>query len=494
MRGTREGDPGVRARELLRRLDGLEVADLTSASLATAIGGLVREGLLPAGADLPSERDLASALGRSRGTIARAYEQLRTDGLAHTRHGAGTTIGCCAGPWASSRAAELDPIVPVVAAHRLPLAARAIDLRRTRWELPPPPGTSGLEPASSSGPTSASAPAPASASGLAGGPELAGPLPPLDGALTELLAAQGLEVPAAEMVVVDGAVRALDVALATLLRPGEPVLVPALCDPGWLALLRVRGLRPVALPVTEDGRPDVPGWLQRLRARPAAVAVLAASHAAPAGTVLAAHERRLLVEAAADADVTLVDDLRHGELWTEQPPPPALASFDVDDRTVTIGSTSSASPPGTSLGWLHTSSAPLAARLRAVASTTDAAPSGALLAAASHVGGQHPSLLAQRRQHLIDHTALTIRLITPAAPQVSVAPAAGGPFRLLHLGGVPGTAVADAARDRGVVVHAGAACVVGGSEPSAVVVSLTGRTEELVTGLRTVIEVVRALR
>ncbi len=473
----------MRARELLRRLDDLEAADLTSAALATAIGGLVREGLLPAGADLPSERDLASALGRSRGTIARAYEQLRADGLAHTRHGAGTTIGCCAGPWASSRAAELEPIVPVVAVDRRPLAGRVIDLRRTRWELPSTPGTSG--------PAAASVSASVSACGLADDPGLVDPLSPLDGVLTEVLAAQGLEVPADEMVVVDGAVRALDVALAALLRPGEPVLVPALCDPGWLALLRVRGLRPLALPVGDDGRADIPGWLRRLRSRPAAVALLSASHAAPAGTVLAGHERRLLVEAAADADVTLVDDLRHSELWTEQPPPPPLASFDADDRTVTVGSTAPGAPTGTSLGWLHTSSAPLAARLRAVASTTDAAPPGALLAAARQVGGQHPVLLAQRRQHLIDHTALTIRLVTPAAPEVSVAPAAGGPFRLLHLGGVPGTEVADAARDRGVIVHPGAACAVRGSEPSAVAVSLTGPTEELVAGLRVVVEVAR---
>jgi DNA-binding transcriptional MocR family regulator len=468
----------VRARELLRRLDGVEVAALTSASLATAISGLVRQGLLPAGADLPSERDLASVLGRSRGTVARAYEQLRADGLAHTRHGAGTTIGCCAGPWASSRAAELEAIMPVVATRTLPLTARTIDLRSTRWDVPPPPGA----------PSHQAWPAP----GLAGDDVLAGAVPPPGGVPTELLTGQGIEAPAAEIVVADSAVRALDVALTTLLRPGDRVLVPALCDPGWLALLRVRGLHPLALPVTVDGQADLPGWLQRLRARSAAVALLTASHASPAGTVLAAHERRLLVEAAAEADVTLVDDLRHAELWTEHPPPPPLATFDADDRTVTIGSTAAASPSVASFGWLHTSSAPLVARLRAVASTLEAAPGRAVLAAARNNAAQRPAILSARRQHLIDHTALTIRLVTPVAPQVSVAPADGGPFRLLHLGGVSGSAVAEMARERGVIVHAGASCAVGG-EPSAVVVSLTGATEELVTGLRVVIEVAREL-
>jgi DNA-binding transcriptional MocR family regulator len=467
----------VRARELLRRLDGVEVAGLTSASLATAIGGLVRQGLLPAGADLPSERDLASVIGRSRGTVARAYEQLRADGLAHTRHGAGTTIGCCAGPWASSRAAELEAIVPVVASRTLPLAERTIDLRSTRWEVPTLSATSEPE----AWPPQAVGDLPA------------GAVPSPGSGLTELPAGQGLEVPAAELVVVDGAVRALDVALTTLLRPGDRVLVPVLCDPGWLALLRLRGLHPLALPVTADGQADLPGWLQRLRSSAAAVALLTASHAAPAGAVLAAHERRLLVEAADEADVTLLDDQRHADLWVERPPPPALATFDTDDRTVTVGSTAAASPAGASLGWLHTASAPLAARLQAVAATLDAAPPGPVLAAAGHIAAQGPALLAARRQHLIDHTALTIRLVTPVAPQVSVAPAAGGPWRLLHLGGVPGTAVADAARERGVIVHAGATCAVGGSEPSAVVVSLTGGTEEFVTALRVVIEVAREL-
>ena len=205
----------MRARELLRRLDGREVADLTSASLATAIAGLVRQGLLPAGADLPSERDLASALGRSRGTIARAYEQLRADGLAHTRHGAGTTIGCCAGPWASSRAAELEAIVPVVATRTLPLATRTIDLRRTHWDVPPLPGTS----RSAAGPEAgfAAGLAPRSVPGSGGDPGRDAALPPLGGVLTELLAEQGPQESAEQPVVVDGAVRALDVALATLL-------------------------------------------------------------------------------------------------------------------------------------------------------------------------------------------------------------------------------------------------------------------------------------
>lgn len=462
----------MRARELLRRLDGLEGAALSSVSLAEAIAASVRDGRLPAGVELPSERDLAATLGRSRGTIGRAYERLRADRLAHTRQGAGTTIGCCAGPWASSRAAELEPILPVLEGGTPTRSERVVDLRTVRW-----PTAAAARPAASD-----PAPAPSHDRLLA-----------LRRDLADRLGGSGLPGDPEQLTVVDGAMRALEVVLATLVRPGDRVLVPASTDPRVLALLRVRGLHPVPLPVDRDGRADVPGWLTRLRSRAAPVAVMTATHGAPSGFVLRSHERRLLVEAAADGDVTLVDDLSHAELWIETRPPAALASFDRDERTVTVASTSASAPPGAGVGWIHTPSGALAERLRAVAVAIDAEPSPPVTDAALRAADDRDGLLGSRRQHLIDHTAATIRLVTPVAPLVSVASSEGGPLRLLHLGGVTGSAAAEAARDRGVLVHPGSAASVGAGDPPSVVVSLTSPTRDLITGLRVLIDVVRDL-
>ena len=54
--------------------------------LATLIGA----GALPAGAALPSERDLAVALRLSRMTVRRAFGELEDDDLVEPRHGSGT--------------------------------------------------------------------------------------------------------------------------------------------------------------------------------------------------------------------------------------------------------------------------------------------------------------------------------------------------------------------------------------------------------------------
>ncbi len=376
----------MRARELLRSLDDLVATEPGSAGLAAGIGELVRRGRLPAGTELPSERDLATALDRSRGTVARAYGLLRAEGLAHTRHGAGTTIGCCAGPWASSRAAELEPVVPL-SVVRGTATERVIDLRWPEW------GMAGVDPG---GP-----------GGLTGTPPHdppPDPIPDPDLLLEHVARPQfdeiGLTVGPEGLVPVSSVPRALDVALSTLLRPGERVLVPELTDPRLLALLRVRGLHPVGLAVTRSGAADIPAWLARIRSRTARVAVVPTSYGAPAGTVLADHERRLLVEAATSADVTLLEDLQHTELWTEQRPPAPLAGLDSGELTVALGATAPAAAPGAGIAWLHSPSGALTDRLRAVAATLDAGIAGPVLAAAVASAGQREAWLGRRRQHL----------------------------------------------------------------------------------------------
>ncbi len=52
----------------------------------------IESGAWPAGRALPSERDLAAALGLSRMTVRRAFEEVARDGLLEQRRGSGTYV------------------------------------------------------------------------------------------------------------------------------------------------------------------------------------------------------------------------------------------------------------------------------------------------------------------------------------------------------------------------------------------------------------------
>jgi GntR family transcriptional regulator len=60
--------------------------------LRNALASSIQDGLLASNKALPSERDLAAALGVSRSTVRTCLRDLSDMGLVQTRHGAGTVV------------------------------------------------------------------------------------------------------------------------------------------------------------------------------------------------------------------------------------------------------------------------------------------------------------------------------------------------------------------------------------------------------------------
>src|SRR4051794_338215 len=82
-------------------------------ALADRVRTLLSDGRLAVGTRVPSERELAVALGVGRGTVAAAYERLRDSGHLHRRRGSGTWTALPTGPGASPGAATVTPFAPM---------------------------------------------------------------------------------------------------------------------------------------------------------------------------------------------------------------------------------------------------------------------------------------------------------------------------------------------------------------------------------------------
>ncbi|MGC5165515.1 GntR family transcriptional regulator [Luteimicrobium sp. DT211] len=99
-----------------------------SEQLRAQIERLVLSGGLPAGARLPTVRDLATDLGLARGTVNKVYDALARDGLVETRGRHGTVVlAPAARPEPAAARADLDAAADalVVVAAQLGLDARA---------------------------------------------------------------------------------------------------------------------------------------------------------------------------------------------------------------------------------------------------------------------------------------------------------------------------------------------------------------------------------
>ena len=83
------------ARRLEAMCGELESSTPFYRALADRIRLLVIDGRIPVGTRLPSERDLAATMGRSRSTVVSTYGLLRETGYLRSRQGSGSVASMC---------------------------------------------------------------------------------------------------------------------------------------------------------------------------------------------------------------------------------------------------------------------------------------------------------------------------------------------------------------------------------------------------------------
>ncbi|MGN9809703.1 aminotransferase class I/II-fold pyridoxal phosphate-dependent enzyme [Micromonospora sp. BQ11] len=257
-----------------------QITGATSAAISASVESGVRSGALSPGAALPAVRVLAADLAVSPATVARAYQELRQRGLVVTAGRHGTRVRPRP-PVAGRRSALLRPTPPGV---------RDLSLGQPDPRLLPPLGPHLAALAAQVGPPT----------GYAGRTVL----PAFAEAARERLAADG--VPADDITVTGGALDGIERLLAAHLRPGDAVAVE---DPGWanlLDLVAALGLRPIGVPVDDEG-PTEAGVAAALtlgaralvvtsRAQNPTGAALSAERAGRLRTLLAGREDLLVIE------------------------------------------------------------------------------------------------------------------------------------------------------------------------------------------------------
>ncbi|MEV0294317.1 PLP-dependent aminotransferase family protein [Nocardia sp. NPDC050710] len=408
------------------------------ALLAARLRELIDDGELPPGTRLPPDRALAGTLAVGRGTVVAAYDLLHTEGRIVRRQGSGTRV---AGPPADTPDTTGAPVLLDLLEPR----SDVIGLACAAPDAPPPQLIEAY---------TRILPALAATTGDIG--YHPGGHPDLRRAVAAYYERRGLATGPEQILVTTGGQQALSLLARAFLRPGDRVLLEAPTYPGALEAFREAAAVPRTLP------PGLPGFAAAIRAARPALAYAVPTFQNPTGSVLSTLQRRALAEAAAAADVPLIDDevrAESGFSGTETPPP--LAAF--GDSVLTVGSLSKVAWGGLRVGWVRASSAIVArlARLRAVHDLGGNLP--AQLAAAdllTNLDGLRAAAAPVRRaQHDLLREELA-RLL----PDWEVAPVTGGHSLWVRLPRGDGTSFAQAAlRHRVVVLPGGGMDAAGGS-------------------------------
>ncbi len=185
-----------------------------------------------------------------------------------------------------------------------------------------------------------------------GGPSI----PKLRDLIVDRLNSRGFGITKDEILVTTGSSQAIDLTNKLFLCAGDRMAVEA---PTFFAALKdfqASGAEVKGIPVTDDGM-DVQylaDWLksERKAGRPGIkLLYVIANFQNPTGTTLSLESRHALLDLASTYDFIILEDDAYGELYFDEPAPPALKSLDKEGRVVYTGTFSKIVAPGVRLGW-----------------------------------------------------------------------------------------------------------------------------------------------
>jgi DNA-binding transcriptional MocR family regulator len=260
-----------------------------------------------------------------------------------------------------------------------------------------------------------------------------------------------------DVLVTAGGQSGLSMAFRAIAAPGSPILVESPTYPGAIAAARAAGLRPTPVPLDADGvRPDL--LADAFAMTGARLFYCQPTFHNPTGAVLASARRRQIVDVARAAGAFVIEDDFARFLGHGGPLPRPLVADDRDGTVVYLTSLTKPAAPSLRIGAL-VARGPVMERLRALRLVDDFFVSRPLQEAAVELisapsWNRHVRALATALRERCAHLAAAIARKHPDWTLARM-PAGGLHLWIQLPSGTDETTIANAAREKGVIVRAG---------------------------------------
>jgi 2-aminoadipate transaminase len=177
--------------------------------------------------------------------------------------------------------------------------------------------------------------------------------PPLRDLIGRRMEHVGVTADRSNILITNGSQQAIDYLCRLVLEPGDAIVVEGPTYLGALQVFDAYEVEYITIPVDEHGLK-----IDLLRERLDGLAIMPKliytipTFQNPTGVTMPLERRTALVELARERDILILEDDPYGELWVDEPPPPALRSL--DEQVAYLGTFSKTIAPGIRSGWVVT--------------------------------------------------------------------------------------------------------------------------------------------
>lgn len=365
-------------------------------SLSTNLADLIDAGFIPAGVTLPSQRELSSVLGVSRGTVAAAMTQLEQHNYLVIQKGSGARVRSgrsrrsanSSGRFFTLTNAPADVIDLSTGAMPASQVTRSL-LNERIDDINPYLETDGYFPAG---------------------------LPVLRQALAQHLTELGIDTHPQEILITSGAQAASQLAIKHLTDPGDLVLVE---DPTYRGLLealsenncRIQGIS------TGNSGINVDLFAHAVKRSPKILCCQTGVHN-PTGSSMPASQRRDLAKLTNSKRVPVIEDCCNFELVLHGKSAPTLANLVDPQLLIQIGTCSKLFWGGLRIGWVRADKATIR-RLVELRKISDIATAIIEQIFATHLLGHAAEAQTERQEQLFAGLVATEEIVKARRPDWS---------------------------------------------------------------------------
>jgi DNA-binding transcriptional MocR family regulator len=311
--------------------------------IAAQIKDEISKRRLPAGARLPTIRQLAHELGVTRVTVQNAYDELRADGWVESTIGRGTFVSERVQPASDLRSYE-QQLTPDVMISDMLQVTEMVGFRSLASASPDAqlfPAEDFWSALTDLQPEAAAMAAYNASQGV----------PALRLELAKLLRERGLDLSADEILVTSGVTQGLALIAQATCRPGDIVLVEQPTYVGFLHTLKTQNIHPLGVPLDAEG-PHIEA-LERMAAqhRPRFLYTIP-TFQNPTGLCMSAARRQAILALAERYGFLVVEDDLYARIAYDTPAPLPMLAADCNSQVIYLSSFSKSLMPGLRLGYL----------------------------------------------------------------------------------------------------------------------------------------------
>lgn len=304
----------------------------------------------PEHTQLPSQRELAQLFGVNRSTLIAAMDELVAVGLVTTSGKGGTKVAGCEIPAFTGKTPDWNAHI-AEGFHSSNLDTIQII---NRYEF-----SEGFIRLSSGEPSKEFYPAAYMAEvltevaqeGRAMGYEEPKGMLVLREEICRYVAGFGIHTKPENVLIVSGALQAIQLATLGLLQPGSTVFLE---KPSYLFSLNIFksiGMRRYGVEMDNEGMLADEKVLVKQKHRQSLLYTVPNYHN-PTGIVMTESRRHALLNQCRQAQIPIIEDDVYRELWIDGPPPPPIKCLDQHGSVLYIGSVSKSLSTGLRIGWL----------------------------------------------------------------------------------------------------------------------------------------------